>query len=214
MATGRLLTSGTFGPIIAKMNNLGRPLEFDPDKAVDAAMEVFWCKGYEATSMTDLLEAMGLSKSSLYQTFGNKQQLFERCLARYAAMLSTNMERELNTAKSGRSFIENLFDTIANTAQQAEGAKGCLMVNSVNEFGQRDPAIAISLDDNLQLFTKIFMTAVKRAQSEGDISADIDPHAIASYLHVGVSGLRTMIKAGADRKSTKGTVSLLLKALD
>lgn len=177
-------------------------------------MEVFWCKGYEATSMTDLLEAMNLSKSSLYQTFGNKQQLFERCLSRYAAMLSTNMEKELNAAKSGKSFIENMFDTIANTAQQAAGTKGCLMVNSINEFGQKDPAITASLDNNLQIFTKIFMIAVKRAQLEGDISTDADPRAIASYLHVGVSGLRTMIKAGADRKSTKGTVSLLLKALD
>lgn len=199
---------------MASVNTLGRPLEFDPDKAVEAAMEVFWCKGYEATSMTDLLEAMNLSKSSLYQTFGNKQQLFERCLSRYAAMLTTNMEKELNAAKSGRGFIEKMFDTIANTAQKDLGTKGCLMVNSINEFGQKDPAITASLDNNLQIFTKIFMTAVKRAQLEGDISADADPRAIASYLHVGVSGLRTMIKAGADRKSTKGTVSLLLKALD
>ena len=196
------------------MSNLGRPLEFDPDKAVDIAMEVFWCRGYETTSMTDLLAAMDLSKSSFYQTFGNKQQIFERCLKRYADMLSTNMEKELNAASSGRRFIENMFDTIANTAQQTEGAKGCLMVNSVNEFGQRDPSIAISLDEGLLLFTEILIKAVKRAQSEGEISADADPRAIANYLHVNISGLRTMIKAGADKKSTKGTVALILKALN
>jgi TetR/AcrR family transcriptional regulator, transcriptional repressor for nem operon len=189
-------------------------MEFDPDKAIDIAMEVFWCRGYENTSMTDLLGAMDLSKSSFYQTFGNKRQIFERCLKRYADMLSKNMEKELNAADSGRRFIENLFDTIANTAQQAEGAKGCLMVNSANEFGQRDPAIAISLNEGLLLFTEIFMKAVKRAQSEGEISADADPHAIVNYLHVSVSGLRTMIKAGADIKSAKGTVALILRALD
>jgi TetR/AcrR family transcriptional regulator, transcriptional repressor for nem operon len=196
------------------MSTLGRPLEFAPDKAVDIAMEVFWCRGYETTSMTDLLAAMDLSKSSFYQTFGNKQQIFERCLKRYAEMLSTNMENELNAASSGRRFIENMFDTIANTAQQVEGAKGCLMVNSANEFGQRDPAIASSLDEGLLLFTKVFIKAVKRAQSEGEISADADPHAIANYLHVCISGLRTMIKAGADKASAKGTVALILEALD
>jgi TetR/AcrR family transcriptional regulator, transcriptional repressor for nem operon len=196
------------------MNSLGRPLEFDPDKVIDSAMEVFWCKGYEATSMTDLLEAMNLSKSSLYQAFGSKQQLFERCLTHYADMLSTNMEKELNASRSGRSFIENMLDTIASTAEQKEGAKGCLMVNSANEFGQKDSVIAISLEGGLQFFTKVFIKAVKRAQSEGDISADADPHVIANYLHVSISGLRTMIKAGADKKSIKGTVTLILKALD
>ncbi len=196
------------------MNSLGRPLEFDPDKAIDSAMEVFWCKGYEATSMTDLLEAMNLSKSSLYQTFGSKQQLFERCLTHYADMLSTNMEKELNASRSGRSFIENLLDTIASTAEQKEGAKGCLMVNSANEFGQKNSVIAISLEDGLQLFTKIFIKAVKRSQSEGGIPADADPHVIANYLHVSISGLRTMIKTGTDKKSIKGAVAMILKALD
>jgi TetR/AcrR family transcriptional regulator, transcriptional repressor for nem operon len=196
------------------MSSFGRPLEFDPDQALDIAMEVFWCKGYENTSMTDLLGAMDLSKSSFYQTFGNKQQAFERCLKRYSEMLSQDMEGELNAASSGRRFIENLFDTIANTAQQAQGEKGCLMVNSANEFGQRDPTITISLNEGLLLFTKIFIEAVKRAQAEGEISADADPRVIANYLHVSVSGLRTMIKTGADKKSAKETVALILKALD
>lgn len=208
------MTFGTISPIMAGMSTLGRPLEFDPDKAVDIAMEVFWCRGYETTSMTDLLDAMDLSKSSFYQTFGNKQQIFERCLKRYVDTLSTNMEKELNASRSGRSFIENMLDTIASTAEQEEGAKGCLMVNSANEFGQKDSVIATSLEDGLQLFTKVFIKAVKRAQSEGGISAGADPHVIVNYLHVSISGLRTMIKTGADKKSIKGTVTLILKALD
>ncbi len=199
---------------MASMNTLGRPLEFDPDKATDAAMEVFWCKGYEATSMTDLLQAMELSKSSLYQTFGSKQELFERCLIRYVDWLSSNMAKQLDEAKSGKNFIETLFTTIANTAQQPEGAKGCLMVNSVNEFGQKDAAIALSLEESVNIFTKLFIKAVKRAQDEGDISPEADPRAIANYLHVAVSGLRTMIKAGADKSSVKNTAKILLRAIE
>jgi len=214
LAIANALTSGAFGPIIAEMNNLGRPLEFDPAKVTDAAMEVFWCKGYEATSMTDLLQAMELSKSSLYQTFGSKQGLFERCLGRYVDWLSSNMAKQLDEAKSGRSFIENLFISIIETAEQPEGAKGCLMINSINEFGQKDADIALSLEESVNIFTKLFVKVVKRAQAEGDISPEADPYIIANYLHVAVSGLRTMIKAGADKSSVTNTVKMLLKAID
>ncbi len=199
---------------MANMNTLGRPLEFDPDKAIDAAVEVFWCKGYEATSMTDLLEAMNLSKSSLYQTFGSKQQLFERCLSRYADRLSAEMAKELKEAKSGRSFIEDTFGGVADTAQQPEGAKGCLIANSANEFGQRKPALATPVRDGLNRFARIFTDAVVKAQAEGSISADADPRALGNYLIGTMNGLRTMIKAGADRHSAKGMVTLILKALN
>lgn len=195
------------------MSNLGRPLEFDPDKALEAAMEVFWCKGYEATSMTDLLEAMDLSKSSLYQTFGSKQQLFERCLARYANWLYTNMAKQLQETDSGLNFIENLIGTIANTAELPEGAKGCLMVNSANEFGQRDPFIATVINTNLQRFTDLYVEAVQKTQAEGEISKDADPLSIANYLHIAISGLRTMIKTGADKNSVNGAVTIILNLL-
>ena len=164
--------------------------------------------------MADLLEAMNLSKSSLYQTFGSKQQLFLRCLTRYADGLSSKMARDLVEAESGRSFIKDTFEAVANTAQQPEGAKGCLVVNSANEFGQREPALAIPVANGLQSFTKVFMDAVIRAQSEGVISADADPRVLANYLTGTMNGLRTMIKAGADKHSAKGVVSLILKALE
>lgn len=208
------MTSGTVSPIMANMNTLGRPLEFDPEKAIDAAVEVFWRKGYESTSMTDLLEAMKLSKSSLYQTFGSKQQLFERCLSRYADRLSAEMANDLKEAKSGRSFIEDTFGGVADTAQQPEGAKGCLIANSANEFGQREPALAVPVSDGLNRFARIFMDAVVKGQAEGSISADADPRALGNYLIGTMNGLRTMIKAGADRRSAKGMVTLILKALN
>jgi TetR/AcrR family transcriptional repressor of nem operon len=194
--------------------NLGRPLEFDPDTAVDAAVEVFWLKGYEAATMTDLLEAMELSKSSLYQTFGSKRKLFERCLTRYVEWLSAKMVKELSEAESGRGFIENTFNEVASSARESEGTKGCLIANSANEFGQREPEFSVPVAEGLQRFTQVFMDAIIRAQSEGDISNDADPHALANYLMGTMNGLRTMIKAGTDKRSAKGMVTLILKALD
>lgn len=192
----------------------GRPLEFDPDKALDAAVEVFWGRGYEATSITDLLEAMELSKSSLYQAFGSKQQLFERCLARYSDGLSTRMRTALGEGTSGRRFIEETFMAVARTAQRPDGARGCLIANSASELGQREPALAAPVADGLGRFTRIFTDAVTRAQAAGEIPAEADPRALASYLVACMNGLRTVIKAGADRRSAKGTVKLMLRALD
>lgn len=102
---------------------LGRPIEFDPEKALDAAVDVFWCKGYEATSMSDLLTAMKLSKSSLYQSFGGKRQLFTRCLTRYQERFTSELSHGLREAKSGRRFIEAVFRAVADTAQQPDGER-------------------------------------------------------------------------------------------
>jgi len=197
----------------ACMTTLGRPLEFNPEKVLDAAMDVFWCQGYEATSLTNLLEAMELSKSSLYQSFGSKQQLFERCLTRYANWMHTNMTKQLEESNSGFEFIETILRSIANTAQLPEGNKGCLMVNSTIEFGQSDPIIAASIAGNLQPFSTLYGEAVEREQEEGDIPIDANPQVMVNYLHVAIGGLRTMIKAGADKDTVHETVTLILKAL-
>jgi TetR/AcrR family transcriptional regulator, transcriptional repressor for nem operon len=195
------------------MAKIGRPLEFDHDQALNAAVEMFWCRGYEATSMSDLLQAMNLSKSSLYQTFGGKQELFRLCLARYAQWLRASMSAELDKAESGFGFLETVLDGVAATAQTTQGLNGCLIVNSVNEFGRRELAIALSLDEGLEPITTLLGAAVSRAQAEGDISPEVDLTSLINYLHVAVSGLRTMIKAGTDVSTARATVALILKAL-
>lgn len=194
--------------------NLGRPIEFNPDTALNAAVEVFWRQGYEATSMTDLLQAMDLSKSSLYQTFGSKQHLFEQCLARYTDQLVARRARELAEAESGRKFIENTLNEIAGSAQNADGMKGCLIANSANEFGQRDSALADPIANSLQRLSGVFTDGMTRAQSEGDIPIDVDAQALATYLLGSLYGLSILIKGGADLSTAKGMVSLIVKALD
>ena len=194
--------------------SVGRPLEFDPDAAVDAAVQVFWRKGYEATSMADLLLAMEISKSSLYQAFGSKKKLFERSLTRYADSLTARMRKALDEASSGRRFIEDLFQSVAATAKTPDGARGCLVANSASELGQHDPVLAVPVADGLRRFTRLFTEAVRRAQAEGDVDPRADARAVGTYLVGSMNGLRTMIKAGADRRTAREMVALTLKALD
>lgn len=192
---------------------LGRPIEFDPEKALDAAMEVFWCKGYEVTSMSDLLKVMDLSKSSLYQSFGGKQQLFTRCLARYQARFMLDLRTRLERADSGRHFLEEVFQAVADTAQQPAGAKGCLVANSASELGPRDSVFAKPVAQGLRGLGEVFKAALKRAQTEGDLSSHADLDALASYLVSSMTGLRTLIKAGLGKRAARSMVPLILKAV-
>jgi TetR/AcrR family transcriptional repressor of nem operon len=193
---------------------IGRPLEFDPDRALDAAVEVFWRKGFEAASMTDLLAAMDLSKSSLYQAFGGKRDLFERALARYRDRLGADLATRLDRAPSGRRFIEDVFTEVARTACHPSGARGCLIGNSATELGHREPELAGLVAKALKRFREVFGKAVRRAQAEGAIAPTANAEALAAYLVTAMTGLRAMIKAGMDGPSAKRMVPLILKALD
>lgn len=188
----------------------GRPLEFDPQQALDAAVDVFWSKGYEAASMDDLLSAMALSKSSLYQTFGGKRQLFMRCLARYQERFTSELRERLQRAPSGRRFIAEVFELVAETAERFEGAKGCLVANSASEFGQRDAGFSKPVSQGLQGLGQVFKEALHRAQSDGEVSRQADLNVLATYLVGAMTGLRTLIKTGLRKKEARAMVSVIL----
>lgn len=191
----------------------GRPIEFDPDTALNSAMHLFWRAGYENTSMQDLLEAMQISKSSLYQAFGGKQALFERCIARYGDLMIGQLHDALASAPSGLAFIRQFLESVLDEARGVCEARGCLVLNTANEFARRDPAIAEAVAQGLGRFHDIMLAAVKRAQREGDIPPGQDAVMLANYLVSSVSGLKTLSKAGVDETSLRGTIELVLKAL-
>jgi len=194
--------------------NIGRPREFDTEQALQAAMQVFWKKGYEATSLTDLLEAMKISKSSFYQTFANKHQLFENCIVQYQDTFISNMTASLRKAKTGRAFIEDTFNAKAEKAKPKSDRRGCLILNCVSEFAQKDPVIAALITKSIQKITDVFLAAIKRAQQEGDISKNKNPRPLARYLLSSMHGLTAMVKAGASPTEIREVSRVVLTALD
>ncbi|MEZ4652849.1 MAG: helix-turn-helix domain-containing protein [Candidatus Eisenbacteria bacterium] len=103
---------------------IGRPLEFDPEVALKNATELFWRRGYEATSLQDLLGATGLSKSSLYQTFGSKHELFEQCMSAYRHRLVRDLRERLDASPCGLRFIESVLLEVAKEAGTKEARAG------------------------------------------------------------------------------------------
>jgi len=194
--------------------SVGRPLQFDPDKALDIAMQLFWRKGYESTSLQDLVSAMGVSKSSFYQTFTSKHHLFQQAIHNYQKMLSDNLQIQLQQAESGKAFIESLFYGVEREVSGSDARRGCLLMNTASEFSQTDAEIAGLVSDSLDHIADIFKQAILQAQSENKISKDKNAQDLAIYLVSNMSGLKNMVKAGADKKTIKGIVDIALSALD
>ncbi|MBL4684693.1 MAG: helix-turn-helix transcriptional regulator [Nannocystaceae bacterium] len=192
---------------------LGRPLQFDPDVAVDAAMQLFWRKGYESTSLRDLLAAMDLSKSSFYQAFESKDALFLRCLEHYEATGAGQMREDLRQAESGWAFLGNWLSAAAHDMRGRDGRRGCMLVNTAGEFGQSDTRIASQVSTNFAAVAEILTRAIRMAQREGEVPKNKDPATLATYLISSMSGLRTLVKSGADRKTVQTVATIVRNSL-
>lgn len=176
-------------------------------------MQIFWRNGYENTSMQNLLDGMNLSKSSLYQAFGGKQALFERCMTRYGDEMIGSLRDALQASPSGLDFIRQFLESVLDEARGVCEARGCLVLNTANEFARRNPRIAEAVSQGLSRFHGVLLAAVERAQKEGDIHPERNANMLAAYLVSSMSGLKTMSKAGAGEKTLKGIIDLTLKAL-
>ncbi len=192
---------------------IGRPREFDTDQALEAAMRQFWSKGYEATSLQNLLEVMEVSKSSFYETFGSKHELLEQCLTLYANTLIASLREELRQAKTGLSFIDKVLMSLIDEATAKSEKCGCLLVNTTNELAQRDKIIAKLVANGTKSLQGVFEEAVRRGQKEGNIPLNKTPEALSNYLVNSMVGLKTMVKGGADARTIKDICEITMTAL-
>lgn len=192
---------------------VGRPLQFDPDLALNAALQTFWSRGYEATSLQDLLSSMGLSKSSFYQAFGSKQQLFERCIGRYRDDTLQGLRAALAECGSAWDLIKGIFYSTIEESEGREYHWGCLVMNAATEFSQRDLTVAHQVGASAQAFMELFQEVIRMAQAEGKIPAQRDPVVLARYLLNSLSGFHTMLKAGTKRQEAEELIEVIIGAL-
>ncbi len=193
--------------------SVGRPCEFDPQHALDVAMRVFWQQGYDGTSLGDLLTAMDLSKSSLYQAFGGKAELFQRCLEHYRETFSGRMRASLDQAPSGLAFIESILLGVAEGTAEPMGRAGCLLTNTASEFGQRDPQIAQVVGRSLERFEDLFYAAICRAQAEKAIPKEANARSLSLFLATSLGGLKGMARAGASPEKIRTVVQVIMNSL-
>lgn len=193
---------------------MARPQEFDTAEALSAAMHVFWRKGYEATSLADIMAATGLSKSSLYAAFGDKRSLFLAALSSYQAERMAFMQQVLEDGRPARQSIESFFrDAVAHIADPAQSS-GCMTANEAVELAPHDADVQRLVAEDFQALDDAFTRAVTRGQADGSIASHEDPRKLARFLVVGFQGLQVMARAQSDRPRLDDTVTVMMGALD
>lgn len=178
----------------------GRPQQYDYATVFESALQLFWSRGFEATSMGDLLTATGLSRSSFYQAFSSKRDLYLKCLEAYDDHIIAAMRSDLAGAKTGRAFVEEGLAALYGESELTCDDRGCMMMNAAGEFPQSDTEIAAVVIRNTDRVLGVLGEAIDRCRSEGDLTATESTEALADYVFAAYSGMITMMKAGMDRR--------------
>lgn len=191
---------------------MARPKEFDPEQALDRAVELFWSKGYEATSIQDLVEALGINRSSLYGTFGDKHALYLAAIDRYCREVVDPSAVELDKARAPLAAIRALFLAIPNLAAR-RGKRGCLLCNAAVERAPVDPDVKAEVSGGFGRLGTAFRRALERARKSGELDGDADPAALADYLLSGYLGMIVLAKAGRKPAQLRRSAELILAPL-
>jgi AcrR family transcriptional regulator len=191
---------------------LGRPRGFSEETALEAAMRVFWEKGYEGTSLTDLTDAMGINRASLYSTFGDKESLFRRALARYgegpAAYLKVALEEP-----TARGVVEKLLKGVVNLLGNPDNPRGCLSTQGALATGLGAQPIKNALIQWRKSAEKEIQKRFKRARTEGDLPEDINVGDLTRYLSSVIYGLGIMAANGDTKTDLMRVVDMTLRTL-
>ncbi|MFB7862363.1 MULTISPECIES: TetR/AcrR family transcriptional regulator [unclassified Streptomyces] len=194
---------------------MARTKEFDPDAALQAALELFWARGYEATSMADLVEHLGIGRASVYATFGSKHELYMKALDRYLESRDPRIAEELSAPGPALPAVRALVRRFAAEAG-TDGVRqnGCLVTNSATELAPHDGAVARRVELSWEQVETLLHSALSRARAQGELPAGRDPRALARMLLVLMQGLRVVGKASGDPARVRDAAEQALALLD
>lgn len=177
-----------------------RPKEFDRNEALEAALHLFWEKGYQATSMQDLVDRMDMNRFSIYETFGSKHELFLSALDLYRRDIAGNLRSLLEDESKGLDAIKRYFRAMAKDLSAKGGRVGCFLQNSTLELALQDKAVEHRAQATNLSFQEAIHAALKRAQRRGEITSSKDLRPRARYLFSIGQGMIVIAKAHGDPK--------------
>jgi TetR/AcrR family transcriptional regulator, transcriptional repressor for nem operon len=191
----------------------GRPREFDMDAALDKAVRVFRERGYHATSIGDLTEAMEIATGSVYKAFKDKQDVFLAAFDRYSTARNEQIRRAADTAGCGRDKLRAVLHSYVESSQGAEGRRGCLVVSSAVELAAVDPVIAARVGAVLKRNEVFLAGLIRLGQSDGSIASHINPDHTVRLMVCLTQGMRVVGKTGRLRLEAAPLVDIAMKLL-
>lgn len=186
---------------------------FDNHYVLDQAMEVFWRRGYHATSVRDLVRATGLQPGSLYAAFGGKRDLFRRVLDHYHVANIDQIRRYLEQGASPLGRIQKVFDALLKRCQEDLEGKGCLMVNTILELSCVDAELSRRANNMFEEIEEDLMRVIEQGQAEGEVTADKDPRTLGRYLIMSIHGIRVYSRGNLDASHLQSLVDQTLESL-
>ncbi|EJQ96385.1 TetR/AcrR family transcriptional regulator [Bacillus mycoides] len=192
---------------------MARLREFDEEKALDAAMQLFWEKGYAATSLSDLTAKMEIQRPSLYAAFGDKEGLFEAALRRYtnlhAASIRTKLQKEQSVKESIRMFFENMVEE----EYKRESNKGCFCINTMVEIAPHNEKFEVLTREHQMYLSVIFQELIAKGIQSGELQSDVNAKALAQTLVTSLIGLTVLMKSRPERSVIDNSVCIILSLL-
>ena len=192
---------------------MARHKEFDQNKVVNKAMDLFWSRGYEATSVQELVDHLGIGRGSLYDTFGDKRSLYLNALDCYQERSGVELLELFEQTKSAKAALQQFFAAQIDTAIADPAQRGCFVVNTAVELAPHDAEIAEKVQAAFGKMEDAFCQLIAKGQQTGEIVSTQEPRCLARFLLNTLMGLRVMSKAKLGRKSLEDSVTIALSML-
>ena len=193
---------------------MARTKDFDEEAVLDKAIQLFWNKGFNATSMQDLVDGLGISRSSMYATYGDKHSLFLAALERYKVKANAIMADITDNTESSKEAVKKLVTLTTSELIKDKQHKGCFLVNTAVEIAPHDPEVNACICQNDKDIESFFYKAIKKGQASGEIPTKHNARALARFIFNTVKGIRVAAKSGADKKVFDDIVNITLSVLD
>ena len=192
---------------------MARTRSFDEAAVLDRAMALFWRKGFEATSIEELVSVSGINRASMYAAFGDKRRLFMAVLDHYLARVNAERLAILAQGGSSTAAIAGFFGAIVAAAAGPEWQLVCLITNTHTEVAPADPEIAAWLQSSLQRIETAFAETIRRGQDMGEIAFNKDARALARFFLGVAQGLRVLARSGTPEPTLRDIVATALTTL-
>lgn len=192
---------------------MGRNREYDEDQVLGAAMQLFWEKGYEATSLSDLTSRMNIQRPSIYSAFGGKKELFEAALRKYTTSHASDIRTKLQSSPSVKEAFRIYFEELADDAYAEFPRKGCFCINTMVELAPHDEKFEILTREHQMYLSVIFQETIERGIQSGELEHGMNAKAVSQSLVVSLIGLTVMLKSRPERSFVDNTIETTLTLL-
>lgn len=187
---------------------MGRSKEFEENVVLQKAMELFWQQGYEKTSMSDLVEHMGIHRKSIYDTFGDKHSLYLKVIELYGEFSTAQFRSETLRAKTSYQAVQYIFDYIIEGNEDKH--YGCLFVNATTELGPWDQDVLKKTENAFSHAENFIAEIIKKGQEDGEFTPKYDNELLGEVLHNTLLGLRVLVKTSASKEKMRKIANFFL----